>query len=452
MAKPWLAACLLAATLTAQATCDCETQSRQCEAPTLAAQFKALPAANPLLATPADAKVAFQRFRLASGDAAVAKALGMKLPAIGKAQFDNPEFVAKLAKTTFEKFGINFAEASPDLSFPGTDAGKLPLPKGKVVGMGHDAKGACWEELSHPFQLTAQGQQLKTAFGHDFPEVGRIVEGRTNAAGDDIELRNTCGFVMLSSRWAITALHCVAEQTAPGGTWRIKPFKGTAAGAWRGERAMFLGQPGPLTVFPGGCFGLGGKTSCPWEMVQVAEVKAYALESHQDEWRRRMPVHDIALVRLQAAPKLAMDYPLFADPGYSKGTVTLVAYGKVAPPYEEFFRLQVGWNLLGRSAEDGKTFAWNPSKSTNQSSVCPGDSGGAVYAGFENGGCNCGTTGSPKRRLKGLVSFVELPGSQQAQPASLAQCQNSSTAGAVVATHYKAWICAAAPEIAACKN
>lgn len=437
--------------------CDASPQLRQCEATvTAAASIPAvdtLLTSNHLLTDTTDAKIAYQRLRRVIGDSATTSSLGIPLATIGSKQFAAPAFRSKLEHVMRQRIGFNLLHASPDMTLPGTDAGDLVFPGGAPVRISSDAKGPCWQNLSNPLLGAIGGKQLAAAFGHDFLEVGRIVEGFSKGS-DDIDLSGACGFVMLSPHWAITALHCVAEQTSPGAGWKLKAFKNSSAGSWGGHRALFLGQPGELKKFPSGCFGLNGKTDCPWELLEVAEIKYKSLESEQAPNANKMPKHDIALVRLATSPKQSVRYPVFAPPNITNGeTVTLVAYGTVEAPYEAFFRLQVGWNFAGSTSNDGRIFAWNPSKSSNQSSICPGDSGGAIFSGYENGGCSCANGGKamPPRKLKGLVSFVDLPNNLQAVPSLLRACTASTNAGAIVPAHYKSWICSIAPGIAACK-
>jgi hypothetical protein len=405
--------------------------------------------------SPVTAQIAYQQARREYGDSAVSAAIGMPLTSITRNHFDTGAFRDELARAALalHPAGVNyflFQHGRSEMTAPGDPSPPdVTLPDGRPVRVVSTPTGNCWTPIQNA-QPDDGVASLKGAFGLNFPEVGRLVRARTAADGQ-VELFGGCAFVLLSARWAATALHCVADQAAPGQPWILGTFKNDSSGPWNGERALFLGQTARLKSFPGGCFG--GPDVCPWKQLRVAAVHPPP-NLTANPAAPRLPLDDIALIELSAGVATPINYPTFTPSTVSGGTVTLVAYGAVAAPFWQFFELQVGWNFSGTTSSDGETFTWDPSKTTMQSSICPGDSGGAVFSGYENGGCRCdGGAPNRSRRLAGLISFVNLPAGAEdsSMPALVKSCQTSSRAGAVLASHYKNWICGVASDIAACR-
>jgi len=400
--------------------------------------------------SPSQAKAVFDKARQTFGDKALAAALGTKASTLPAPDFARPEFNQKLvtASDLLHSGGAKFLlYARPDMTMPGTPA-PGPIPDGMPVRILQADGQSCWAPLDDPMKPAAGGMQLAGAFGLNFPEVGRIVRVSTEKGVAD--LSSGCAFVLLAPRWAVTALHCVADQAADG-RWIKARFKDDAKGVWRGERGLFLGQSASLSELPGQCFGLKGP-ACPWTLLRVEQVHAPGFDS--DAKSVKLPKSDIALVRLQQPVGTVHAFPGFAEPPAQEQAGTLVAFGTVDPPFWAFFDLQVGWNFAVRRSADGKTLRWNPSETTNQSSACRGDSGGAVFEGYENGGCRCkdGKEIARKRKLAGLISYVYLRGPEgQPVPGLLQDCRGSTEAGAVIPAAYKRWICDTAPDLAACR-
>ncbi|WP_439608533.1 trypsin-like serine protease [Hydrogenophaga sp.] len=407
--------------------------------------------------TELDLKQLYQESRRQYGDKALSAALGMPLAKVTERSFTELNFAQKLNHAAGvlhpagPAFVLKWKDESQQMTLGGT---KVPttvfIPDRQPSRYVPLSQGAgCWEKLDDPLRLSANGTQVQGAFGNDFPEVGRIIRVDTNKK---ITLDRTCAFVMLSPSWAVTALHCVAEQRVANGDWQIAKFrKSEESGTWSGERTLFLGQQEVGDSLPAACIGLPGRAPCPWTTLEVEKVEAFDLQS--DSKHPRLPKHDIALVKLSRAVDSDIGFPTINKDPQGSGTVTLVAFGLATPPFNTLLDLQVGWNRAGTTSDGGSKFTWNPSKNTGQSSICPGDSGGALFVGFENGGCSCNGEKPRVRNLAGIVSFVSLPSgfSDLQTPTKLQRCIDSDLAGAVQTSTYRSWICQNVPEALGCK-
>lgn len=461
-----------AGAMAAQAACNCKPQESMCSAQQLAAEKNAGNAQWASLVSLArvsaesklnagastdttESKVAYQQVRHFFGEKKLADLVGKPLAMVSTTEFEVPEFRAKvlsLREVTLRHLGINL-HANTDLFLPGKPAGRVVIPRtpSRIVTVNGNS---CWTPIPDPFEVKPGAAQMSGAFGSDFPEVGRIIRVVSNAnTPGEVELTGVCAFVALSPRWVLTALHCVADQAVAGGVWKKGAMVNTELPTpWAGERVLFLGQSAALSTFPRACFDKQASGVCPWTQLHVEDV--FHVDQNADVDAPRMPAKDIALIQLSRPISADIDYPVFT-PSSSAGTSTLVAFGKVAPPFWEFFHLQVGWNRSGSGDVNTGKFTWNPSQNAGQTTVCPGDSGGAVFAGYENGGCECqkGKKVSGQRRLTGLVSFLSTDAgfSNLQPPAQLAACAASNYAGAVMPVSYKPWICGLAVSAKACQ-
>jgi hypothetical protein len=446
---------------------------------------KLLLSQDPILSSPVvQAKITYQALSKQLGPSKLAQLLNTSTFAIRQNNFEDEKFqnlIRRTAKTLSpdsdeitlamrhritlpERKKPSFVRArnpSQEMSFPGQPS-PIAIPNNEPVSLYPKKNNqVCWARQTDAFAVSPGNQRLQGAFGTNFNEVGRIARIEIEANGSHLT-SDVCAFTLVSPRWALTALHCVGDQENAGGAYKIDDatkFKGDLNQAWRNERALFLGHSASdlyIQKMPPGCYQKEAKDPCPWQMLAVKRIIVPPGALLAADSKSRIPKIDLALIELVKPVEQEITYPKFSNSISQLHTVTLVSFGRAAEPYKRLYHLQVGWNKLAYADSTSGAVIWSP-KNQAQSSICPGDSGGAVFQGYENGGCECNQGKAVKRQrlLAGVISSVKFRLGEDFNAATPVRkieiCREASEANAVMPNAHRNWICSIAPDIAACQ-
>lgn len=312
-----------------------------------------------------------------------------------------------------------------------------------------DQSGSCSRPWTAADRLPDKGVSPLLA-GTDFPEVGRIYY----RSGVDT---NHCSFTLLSRRWAVTALHCLRDTAMPTNAPQIvEDFQSPAS---LNRMGFFLSPDGatPLQSITS-CFdNLPGHNSkaCPLHRIEVlrALFKKPVIWTGSEKGSP-LPQSDLTLLELKSTslPEPVRSAAWGGAP-VASAPKTLVASGMTTDQKKDAgYELQVGYIPGGQLSVDldphSRVFTWkNPSDGVG-TAVCPSDSGGAVFDGWEDGQCRC-TKGrpiiAPQRSLFAVVSY-------RRSTENKAGCVRESTSAAVVLSEHREWICQQAPDLDACQS
>lgn len=315
-----------------------------------------------------------------------------------------------------------------------------------------DQRGSCSRPWTAADRLPDKGVSPLLA-GTDFPEVGRIYY-RSSA---DTSVIGHCSFTLLSRRWAVTALHCLRDTAMPTNAPQILDDFQSSGSL---KRVGFFLAPNaemPLQV-KAPCFtNQPGHNSeaCPLHRIEVlrALFKMPVIWTGSEKGSP-LPQSDLALLELKptSLPEPVRSAAWGGAP-VASGPKTLVASGMTTDENKVAgYELQVGYIPGGQLSVDldphSRVFTWkNPSDGVG-TAVCPSDSGGAVFDGWEDGQCRC-TKGrpiiAPQRSLFAVVSY-------RRSTENKAGCVRESTSAAVVLSEHREWICQQAPDLDACKS
>lgn len=336
---------------------------------------------------------------------------------------------------------------------PGTDLPKpgLPVAFGPATPQVLDQSGTCSRPLTDADRLP-DGGVARMLVGTDYPEVGRIYYRSSPQA----DLIGHCSFTLISGRWAVTALHCLRDTAMPASAPQILQDFHSPEGLKR--LGFFLAPNGetPLRA-KAPCFENqpGQRSShCPLHRVEVLR----ALFKTPIAWtglgtKSPLPRSDLALLELN--PKSlpgSVRMAVLSGATDPSGTKTLVASGRTTDPNKVTgHELQVGYIPSGRLSVDldpmSKVFLWEFRPEVGGTAVCPSDSGGAVFDGWEDGLCRC-RNGRPISRPRSLFAVV----SYRRTAEETSGCAQVSTSGAIVLSEQRDWICQQAPDLEACKG
>lgn len=450
--------------------CDCgQAEASLCAAPMLAAKSDtdAIAAPSPSLLAD-DPRVqalhgyhGIRQFAASGnpqqGDRLTELALGKRPGSVTSQDFDNPVFQSRISGVVKQNGGLasllDKKAEKKGLAEMVNPAGPGPANE-KIPNRATDTplvkRGQCLAPAGPADWQPTQDGRLKVIAGTYFPEVARILSRRQGKS-----TMKTCAMVLLSPSWAVTALHCVLDP-ATRQTW--KDLSGNAADAIRFFFAPNGEEPGQRLsdCFDDARIGTG---ACPLTRLTVTQI----IPGHDERIEfvpegSDLPRRDLALMRIKNGPKLAQ-YPQLVDSLPAGRTVTMAGFGTTnATQLSSGFELQVGWVNSGLVVSpawpgtSGLEYAWVPKADGKISSICPGDSGGAVFAGFESGFCQCGDDRKPlqkSRNLLGLVSYAI--GSNSSAPKTPEDCASADKAAAIVPASHLAWMCSQGLDIAACK-
>ena len=243
----------------------------------------------------------------------------------------------------------------------------------------------------------------------------------------------SCSFTMVTDTYAVTAAHCVYRQTATG--WEMIPGLTD-----RSQALALLRQPVVGSRNATACFAGGNSANCKFFRATVTQV----YPPNNLAWPTKVPVPnpDIAILQLKFinAATLTPAALLFDEP--PTVDITLAGYGYTTDKLVGWPNgsLLVGWQFI--DTVDNYGMRWVVSAAQRTSNACPGDSGGAIFAGDQFGVL------SEHHQLEAVISKVDTPNNENARLACLTQAGYG-----VRVAEYKEWICKTLPTpLAACSQ
>ena len=289
--------------------------------------------------------------------------------------------------------------------------GQLPPPEVAVrvvapgtPGQGSDFRGkTCsdgWCGSPNPQRITAhQGDQDDKNNGraeitYSLDAYKSVVEfavqtmGIAETAAE--KWSNVCTATLISSKWALSALHCLAEDSEALG----EQFQFTEVNLLNNWRKLHPKSARYLAIIDGTSAFIVEELYIP-----------YGTQEKINFGVNEVPGRDLALLKIKGAADMSSQvgqYPVFAGESFAQSwqAVTFVGYGWTnVGAREANDQKQAAFNWLTYANEAG--ISWETGNLGANGGPCRGDSGGPVLAGFVRGYENEIT------RVVGVVSYLQ---------------------------------------------